>query len=976
MSNLVQTSENLNQFNTVIDKSVLSVDRLGSSLKSLSHILPIKEVIAIENEYSRLNRTLALTTADIEKLKGKVDELSKASAYYSKQTLTEMTAGFIRSTSALALFTQAHDQLVAKFASVYRQDAPQYLKAFTQISEQMPVLASRMKNASTSVTTLIEVFQRGGREGLSGYLTAINKVSSETSRTTETLSDSFKKLEASFDNLKTKIGGSGSGFLKGIIDFAAQNPGTAGIGITSVTSAAGYFAGKSILDYGLSRLGGGGSGGIGPQQGPNVPLKALLSNPRWAANYLMRGGLRMPTLGGLLGGGALMSAGELIQGAFPTNEDGQNAPHAFGQLTSIAGAGLAGSQGGPLLALGAMTLEAGRQIYGAVKNRGGDRKKAIEDAVESVRRRGRELDYGDYESQNILSTASSVKEGSVDETLINMKAAIAKSKGRLRGAANATLSEEERNKYTEEGIVALNAARQSFDLSNLQSQLPLNLAVSQMQQGAKFGTLSDSDIENVTSKIQKRREVLNIQLSTLDQNDPRALQEKNKIQQEFLQLKELELTKNVALIDQARRYSDIALKEKEIFSSNITSSVEELRIQKQLAEEKAKQLESTGKAADKLGAAEKRLEARMLERQAAIKEQIVPLTQLSLEKARIGYTTMSTPQMQLSTFDKRIEEINEKLKTASSTERAELIKEYYDIIDPSKVTESNKALTKGSLREFTQFQRRQFQTETEISRVQGMAGAYGETGVDTQRNVLLLQRTQIEEKLRYEQSKNNDDAVKRYEIERDILDVKLKQIDTYQRERQTLEFNRNMVGSQTQLLEAMKAPAMLLGNMRGKAMQAEQAILVNLKQEYDMKKASGQTDEKELMRLQEAIANQKVKIAQQFDIARRTFAEQFTEQTLGTSNGSYLFSNKMDNYSLLGSGYYAGMSQSIAQQGGRNRSMATGKTYQAQVSAMFGPGIDERSQWEQLATSLIGDLTSTLKETVLKVEVQNLNGVR
>lgn len=926
MSNLGQTNENINQLSNSINKTVISTDNLGRAFKSLSAVLPIRELIKIEDAYSQLHRISVITTKDLDNLKSKMEALSKVTDNYAKHTLVEMSSRFLQSTSSLTQFTNQHEKLIETFTRVYRQDAPRYLDALTKVSEQMPVLALRTATASRSMNTLIEVFQRGGPDALSAYQTSLRKVGEQTSKTADTLSDAFKRLETSYDNLKTKIGSSGSTLLKPVVDFAAENPMTAGIGLLGASGVAGNYALNSFA----SRFGGGGRGsaaGGGQASFSKFGRYAFKARSAAASNV---GGMN-----GFMAGAGLYA----IAQASNTMDDEEGRSYAdqggtyVGRYGSIGGAVLAGGAvGGPLGALAAGGYSVYQQASEAndfiAQNASGGalRKAGIEKGQYLGREQAKlaEALYLEREQNAISRTISEkgIKEGTAAEASFGVDLFMKKSEGYEKQSKAAGVRIEDREHFERQAVINTMNARNYSQVGLQFANSEYASAASLAQFGLEFG--GKIDTAALGAGFASRRGSLGVEARAF-KDDPAKL---NEIAVKQLQLKKEEVQMSTIVEDQDMKRLEFAKESARLGGATLNdlnaiydAQVGILKVEA----DRTKENEFLSKKFEN--------QARAIEAQKSQLTLMQTLAPMAFAKQSIGLTTMSTPSTQGRQMRIGISELDAKLERARQFGTPEevfaLEQEQRQAVNAYTF---NQSVTKPLYELETQHMGIKQRMES-----QGMVGATGQSTV-------LENQIAAKEKL-IELDKQLDDLAKnRLKVEIDALKTHLEQNKAYGVEREQVQFEASMANKQVSFLQSMKMPAMMIMGALKEAKQGDINERNSLRTELEMKRNNPDTDPAEIRRLQSQIKDKEIQIAQKFDVQRRTYAEQFTAQMINMPSGSYLNPNMTSQYSLMGSGYYTGKSQ-----GG-----GAGATYQSQMEAMFGPGMDERSGAEQVIEAMLG----------------------
>jgi hypothetical protein len=242
--------------------------------------------------------------------------------------------------------------------------------------------------------------------------------------------------------------------------------------------------------------------------------------------------------------------------------------------------------------------------------------------------------------------------------------------------------------------------------------------------------------------------------------------------------------------------------------------------------------------------------------------------------------------------------------------------------------------------------------QNEIQQKQAFRGVFGVTGPEEQikdiSGEIQSRQEQIDQQL---VSGVEKDRVQR-EIE--ILEVKKQYIEATEVSLRQQERQNELINGQLQIATVLKVPMTVLAQLRGAALEGARNELAILEQNRETTvntiqklQASDKldTDEREkLFQIDKKILGARSAIAQQFDVQRRTLAEQFTEQVVNAPSGSYLNPNMLSQFATQGPGYFQGISQAGSMKG----------TYSSQLQTMFGEGITEKSTFEQFADKLLG----------------------
>ena len=214
----------------------------------------------------------------------------------------------------------------------------------------------------------------------------------------------------------------------------------------------------------------------------------------------------------------------------------------------------------------------------------------------------------------------------------------------------------------------------------------------------------------------------------------------------------------------------------------------------------------------------------------------------------------------------------------------------------------------------------------------------------------------------------------RNDEERKTLDVRLAVIDSYDAERSKLEAQQHLLSNRVSMYQSLGMGVQAAKVIR-ESITGDQGILTSLLNQFTATKNDPNLPDPakadRLLRLQSQISDKQLEIVNKYNIQRRTLAEQESANVINMPNGSYINPSSMSGFGMLGSGYFTGSSMY-----GNNRPNMG--TYQTQVAARFGGGMDERSPVEQFLGVMLGgatDLKSALDGLNINIQMPDANGV-
>lgn len=193
--------------------------------------------------------------------------------------------------------------------------------------------------------------------------------------------------------------------------------------------------------------------------------------------------------------------------------------------------------------------------------------------------------------------------------------------------------------------------------------------------------------------------------------------------------------------------------------------------------------------------------------------------------------------------------------------------------------------------------------------------------------------------------------------ERKTLELKTQLVDKYNAEGQIIQGQQHLLANRVSMFQAMGLGVQAAKEI-GKSIRVDAEDVQRLQRQMAEIKANPNLNPEQkrgaLIDQQNKISDAQLAMVNKYNIQRRTLAEQEAANVINMPNGSYINPSGISGYGMQGSGFFTGSSMY-----GANRPKQG--TYQTQVAARFGEGIDERTPAEQFIKSLVGDLTDTLK---------------
>jgi hypothetical protein len=922
-----QTSAGLSELSQNLSSVTQNVNILSNAVQQLSQLADAGGFQKYQQTLLDLTRSLGTTRGEMDSVAKSIDNLAKSTQYYSKSTLAEMVANFQKGTTALSSYRAEHEKLAAAMAGTFKQGADRYAASLAELAKTMPDLTRKINSGAKDFSTFNDILRKGGVDALVAYKAAIGDLNSE-----------MKKLDKSTDIL-SKLKKEAADLQMNVGDVVSNNLGVAGVG------AAGYFLGNKL----------GGAGG------------ALLS----------RG---LPGVAGLALGKELSNS-----------SDYGSAGQYVGNIAQIAGAGSLGSLLGPLgttllgsygASLGPLGIAGGVAVGSALSIRnsisrhldeggslsdlftrshisrmGVQTAKDVNAEQERIRVQGLDNEFGSWAANNVRGSFKGTINSS-DYYANESQALLTEAAGRekfiadirAREAAGGTISGAERdymNKAQKDQLTFYGLAQQTAakstagamssytsagaDISYLLATNPGGISKAQGESFAGSGTdvirrlqaelaiaQKDNSVEGQQNQARITSQLRQMQLA---QGNRSTIYEQGQLQNAGLNIAQLGITQQTAQFGGAS-YS--------VLNQNSQAIAAEYDKVAEMSKLEAKKLQDLGlevEARNKLReAAQAELAADKARAESAQRTLQLQQFATSLRIEARGLTTKGTGlYSQSANIDDQIKQLIDEKYTAGTTSerRASIDKEISSLQQQQKFNSTQLMLG---------------QTEQTGIELQGRFSAVGSLGAYEQSSILKNRIDYLQQEL--ELQKQLDPLQRRkiaFEKERTETELKISQI---QEKLQTTTFQQGINDINLQAAQITRNP-FIASKFVKQGIELSKERLGGLNEQLAEAQKSG--NQTAVQSLQTQIAQEQLKVLQSIDFQRRSFAEQFTATSFGMAQGSYLFSGQPSQYSVLGSGYYEGISANGPKDG----------TYQTQIAQMFGEGADERTPIEHLFNTII-----------------------
>lgn len=897
-SNIGNTGQELQSLSSHITDTSTKIDVLRNVWNKFHTSLQVDSIRKIEAAYGTLNRTLVSTKRETESLVTNITNLSKVTDYYTKQQLVQMAVELKSSTSALTLFNRESVNLISTFTQIYKRDAPEFLKVLNQISDRSPILAARMKSASTSFTTMFEVFKNGGSTGVSAYLASINQMEKETKSTTDNIDDMFNKV---FSNINKRA-----------LDLSTNFTETFGSLIRTL--------GTGNLSSGLFGLGALG-GALGLRKGLEVGSDFFIGKQQ---GFL---GKAMGALPGVATGGALAYG---FSGANPFSNPIEG-------LLGLGGAAYAGSKiMGPLGAPVGAAFELGFQA----------RNSAIYGGSSKLNEEGFDSELG--------RRVQGVEEAHKDKSFLGL--------GGLFGNNSELQSQRIKviQSYYKEKAAKREREDQIFNMPAFENSLAA--ASSKVGNGIEEGSSQEAAAfsEVIKNQVLHYQSMLKTDLTREERNRvlgkelPQAYQQLQYFSGRTTRLGQLSLAGAESRYGfaAATGISDIAMNRGGVVSSlrgglesNIQNLQGEREVQALVKTEEAKvrvqqidnEILSNKQRLIELSSVEANAEKQLLA--FAHEKMNILAEQVSVQGGDFTKVKASR-ELLLKYWDEEISKTEKLLSVEKNeTKQEELrVKLMQEGLQKEQASLAIRQLSVSAL-------------QAEVQNRQALRNFFGVGGPEERLG-------DIHDTIREKQKQLSENTVSgtdrtRVENEVKILQMQEEYIRNTELPLRNIQRQNELISAQAGLYQTLHAPAAALSRIKQQELQGLQQELQQLVKNRDVMQNQqaileaqlGEGGFKEAMQKQDiAITQMQTKIASSFDFVRRSYAEQYTATMLGMPSGTYLNPTEMSQYSMLGPSYTTGVSQ----YGGRRG------TYQSQLEGIFGAGTNERTSFEHFFEKITG----------------------
>lgn len=962
-----------------------------------------QDVLKIDRSLNSLQRQLLLNTKDVAKFTDGITELSKATEFYSRTELVALAAQLKSSTSALSNFGSENDKFLKNLVQGVRQDGDKYLALLDKITTSFPQLTTRIKEASTSLSTMNEVFSRGGTGGVTAYLAFIGKIK-EGNGELRNLDDVLNRVSAKFGNFRTAAQNAVSAPIVGLLNsgplgkaaFDTGLAGVAGLGaVTALRKGSGYL-GKL---FGTGSSGTVGEGGRVSQDERSIQLLERIakavegtrgaisedagvsrsggnpSTPSFherTANYAKRqlawAGRNADYLAAGIGA---LGVGVSTYG----QETGNAGLQTFGRgMSTIGGTTAAGfALGGPV----GGAIGAGAGILQAVTNE-------YDDKAAGYRK-----EVTDYETGLDASKEYKLKFAARQAFFQN---------GGL-GAYGSSISEAAAGAHENRAVV------DEMQKKIREADSPARKAEAQQKYSIAYGVYQSSlELAPALAGAETSREQsqfdLNLQLS----GRPSSRNLRTAQKQEIKTLQEQRAGFETEGATNADKLAAAALlaKENSVRVAGIGNTIKEgeaeiknVAIQRQKYDLETKQLELRGASYDKVTQRQKEgttfIDAEITKREQVIKHLIeedglnensniimekraeitglqvkregdlLDITKRGLAETRMAFETGFSiadmilgddPDLVITKLKVNVEQLQKEADSAGdATVQLQKLNEVKQVQAKLDLSIAQRPLKTG---------------QQELEQYKALSQIAGANGPEA-RSVALKKELELAEKLK----KVIQEQIASKEISGVKGEFKLQELEnSAQRLRLEKQFNdeldkplaplqrqQELLDGQLNLLQQMRIPAAAVQGIYHDTLD----VLVKQKNQLESNIRSVEANETlraeqkidMVQKLKKEVLSVQSQIAGKLDFSRRSLAEQFTETTFGQASGTYANPMALSSFATLGSGYFTG----ISALGRGNRP----GSYGSQLRREFGEGVSERN-WFQQTFNL-------LKDGVMKVEI-------
>jgi hypothetical protein len=896
-----QTSAQLAALGQTLSTTTLGVDLLANSISKLEDLTNAGGFLKYQQTLLDLNRNLTVTRSELDLVAKSIDSLSKSTQYYSKSTLTEMVANFSKGTSALSAYRAEHEKLTAALTGTFKQGADRYAASLAELAKTMPDLTRKINSGAKDFSTFNEILRKGGVEALVAYKAAIGDLNSEVKKL-DNASDTLSKFKKQSEDLKFSLGNAIGGNLEA----------------TSLLGGLGVAGGiANYVSGGTGKVGAFGS--IASRVGPGV-------------------------LAGVIGS-------KMREGA-----EANSLTDYAGRFATVGGYTLAGSAFGPIGTAGGALFGMGKTIWDTVKEEQAEKRKIRQntnDEIQRIYQQGLENEFGSFAANTIRGSFTG-EVNSTDYYANEAKAFSTEASGRgrlvnaLRGKSSLTeqerdilnkaqmdqlklyLASQESASYSTAGAQAqfgLTSSSVGFSLATNPGAVTRQQSVGLASSGQKLITALEAEFSiaqqdnSVQGQQNQARIIGQLMAAKKQQGGNATAYEQGQISSAGLNISQLGITQQTAQFGGAS-YS--------VLNQNSQAIAAEYDRVAEMSKLEAKKLQDLGLEVDARNKLKEAAEAELAADKARAEsaQRTLQLQQFatSLRIEARGLTTKGTGlYSQSANIDDQIKQLIDEKYTAGTTSerRASIDKEISSLQQQQKFNSTQLMLG---------------QTEQTGIELQGRFSAVGSLGAYEQSSILKNRIDYLQQEL--ELQKQLDPLQRRkiaFEKERTETELKISQI---QEKLQTTTFQQGINDINLQAAQITRNP-FIASKFVKQGIELSKERLGGLNEQLAEAQKSG--NQTAVQSLQTQIAQEQLKVLQSIDFQRRSFAEQFTATSFGMAQGSYLFSGQPSQYSVLGSGYYEGISANGPKDG----------TYQTQIAQMFGEGADERTPIEHLFNTII-----------------------
>lgn len=957
-----------------------------------------QDVLKIDRSLNSLQRQLLLNTKDVAKFTDGITELSKATEFYSRTELVALAAQLKSSTSALSNFGSENDKFLKNLVQGVRQDGDKYLALLDKITTSFPQLTTRIKEASTSLSTMNEVFSRGGTGGVTAYLAFIGKIK-EGNGELRNLDDVLNRVSAKFGNFRTAAQNAISAPIVGLLNSGPLGKAAFDTGLAGVAGLGAVTALRKGSSY-LGKLFGTGSSGSTAGEGGRVlqdersvqlleriakAVEGTRDSVSGDAGVSRSGGNRPAPPGTLsrMGSWAARNTDYIAAGIGALGvgvstygqETGNEGLQTFGRgmstigSTTAAGFALGGPVGGAIGA-GAGVIQTITNEYdtqaAASRKEVTDYETGLDASKEYKLKFAARQAF--FQNGGLGAYGSSISEAAAGAH--ENRAVVDEMQKKIREADSPARKAEAQQKYSiaygvYQSSLELAPALAGAETSREQSQFDLNLQLGGRPSSRNLRTAQKQEIKT----LQEQRAGFETEGATnadklaaaallAKENSVRVAGIGNTIKEGEAEIKNVAIqrqkydleTKQLEL--RGASYDKVTQRQKEGTTFIDAEITKREQIIKHLIEE-------DGLNENSNIIMEKRAEITGL--QVKREGDLLDITKRGLAETRMAFETGFSiadmilgddPDLVITKLKANVEQLQKEADSAGdATVQLQKLNEVKQVQAKLDLSIAQRPLKTG---------------QQELEQYKALSQIAGANGPEA-RSVALKKELELAEKLK----KVIQEQIASKEISGVNGEFKLQELEnSAQRLRLEKQFNdeldkplaplqrqQELLDGQLNLLQQMRIPAAAVQGIYHDTLD----VLVKQKNQLESNIRSVEANETlraeqkidMVQKLKKEVLSVQSQIAGKLDFSRRSLAEQFTETTFGQSSGTYANPMALSSFATLGSGYFTGISAK-----GKNNSPGT---YGSQLRGMFGEGVSERN-WFQQTFNL-------LKDGVMKVEI-------